>query len=147
MFSKRKDIIMKWEQRWVFCFRFWFLSWDIVALGLEHWTPIWGFRCQTWPGHLFQEGEEKWYSQSLHAMETGIGSSCMIVQLDILISIDLTFFFFFPEPLWFLYTCKPYPRQVYVSTVYGIPCMNMEVKVISLCFSLLIDMVLLNNLL
>ena len=98
MFSKRKDIIMKWEQRWVFCFRFWFLSWDIVALGLEHWTPIWGFRFQTWPGHLFQEGEEKWYSQSLHAMETGIGSSCMIVQLDILISIDLTFFFFFLNP-------------------------------------------------
>ena len=114
MFSKRKDIIMKWEQRWVFCVRFWFwfLSEDVVALGLEHWTPIWGFRFQTWPGHLFWEGEEKWYSQSLHAMETGIGSSCMTVQLDILISIDLTFFFFF-----FFWT--PYDFSIHVNLIVG----------------------------
>ena len=32
---------------------------------------------------------------------------------------------------------------MYVFTADGIPCMNMEVKVISLCFALLVDMVLL----
>ena len=115
MFSKRKDIIMKWEQRWVFCVRFWFLSWDIVALGLEHWTPIWGFRFQTWPGHPFQEGREKWYSQSLHAMETGIGSSCMIVQLDILISIGLTFFF----------SLNPYDFSIHVNLIVD-KCMYLQ---------------------